>query len=253
TFHKNTDMKKTDRPESKQTLSTIGLKSFLLVALLFALGFLLVNQSPLIVHRSSITQGLKVEFNNNNKIEDKIAARGPVEKNIDSKPSEIEVVEEKEAQPEVNPRLSIEKNRKNSPIPPVNKEDDITVPAIEDLLADGDIPANANARLGQSRGQESIEEAADSNARSETSSIKAIEYHLIVGSFKSLNTANKAVSTWKNQGYKAIVLFSPAGSSLTHRVSVFKSTNRGEVEKFANRLKAKGKKSTWIYEDRYQN
>jgi len=257
-LNKNTDMKKIDRPESKQSLSTIGLKSSLLVALLFALGFILLNQSPIIVHRSSLSQGLKVRFNAPVSIEDRLAARKPVELDkpsieVETEPSfeEEEIPDNQEDKPlEESPR-SVGFATENTPKPVE------TVPAIEELLADAGSEQDKEQALGNSRGQDDdIDGSATARLRgsqTRSSETNDLEFHLIVGSFKSLNSANEAVSKWKTQGYSAIVLFPPAGSSLTHRVSVYKSIDRSEVERFANRLKNKGNKSTWIYEDKKQN
>lgn len=257
-FDKNTDMKKSNRPESKQSLSTIGLKSSIIVALLFALGFILLNQSPLIIHRSSLTQGLKVRFNAPASIEDRLAARKPIESKNEGEEIVVESLEEEAAPKELKETLK-KGTKTNTTSRGLNKEDSTPreeelVPAIEELLADGGpLDKSADQQLGSSRGQDSNPTARLKQSEEISSSGSDIEYHLIVGSFKSLNTANKAVSKWKNQGYDAIVLFPPAGSSLTHRVSVYKNVNRTSVEGFANRLKDKGNKSTWIYEDKKQN
>lgn len=257
TYRKNTDMKKPDRPESKKILSLTGLKSILLVALLTALCAFIISESPITVHRSSLSQGVKVRFNAPESVEDRLAARRPAEKRSDTEEelliTEAEQISAQEVEDagstQTEPATSTSREipeKKSSP------QEEEVVPAIEDLLAEG--PATDNPSLGRSRGQDDI--PADANARLSRSAdeeTEATQYHLIVGSFKSLNSANKAVSKWKTQGYDAIVLFPAAGSSLTHRVSVYKSFTRSDVESFANKLKAKGKKSTWIFEDKKQN
>jgi len=258
TIRKNTDMKKPDRPESKKILSLTGLKSILLVALLTALCVFILRESPITVHRSSLSQGVKVRFNAPESVEDRLAARRPAEKRTDSDTEELLIAEaDQNSAPEVETSGSDQvepQSPKSREIPEkkLSPQEEEVVPAIEDLLAEG--PATENPSLGRSRGQDDI--PADANARlsrSAESDTEATQYHLIVGSFKSLNSANKAVSKWKSQGYDAIVLFPAAGSSLTHRVSVYKSFTRADVESFANKLKAKGKKSTWIFEDKKQN
>jgi len=255
-FDKNTDMKKSNRPESKQSLSTIGLKSSIIVALLFALGFILLNQSPLIIHRSSLTQGLKVRFNAPSSIEDRLAARKPIESKNDQE--EIaEPLEEEKAPEELKEALKRgtkpAANSRGITNTESSSQQEEIVPAIEELLADGGPVEKTTDQLGTSRGQEVNPTARLRKNEEGFANDSDIEYHLIVGSFKSLSIANKAVSKWKTQGYDAIVLFPPAGSSLTHRVSVYKSISRTSVEGFATRLKDKGNKSTWIYEEKKQN
>lgn len=256
TYRKNTDMKKPDRPESKKILSLTGLKSILLIALLTALCAFIISESPITVHRSSLSQGVKVRFNAPESVEDRLAARRPEEKRTDTE--ELLIAEsDQDSAPEVDGAGSaqsepISTQTREIPEKKPNPQEEENVPAIEDLLAEG--PANENPSLGRSRGQDDI--PADANARlsrSAEAEDASIQYHLIVGSFKSVNSANKAVSKWRAQGYDAIVLFPAAGSSLTHRVSVYKSFTRSDVESFANKLKAKGKKSTWIFEDKKQN
>lgn len=256
TYRKNTDMKKPDRPESKKILSLTGLKSILLVALLTALCAFIISESPITVHRSSLSQGVKVRFNAPESVEDRLAARRPAEKRSDTEEILIADAEQNSA-PEVDGASSTKSEAttpqsRQIPERKASPQEEEVVPAIEDLLAEG--PATENPSLGRSRGQDDI--PADATARlsrSPEADGEATQYHLIVGSFKSLNSANKAVSKWKAQGYDAIVLFPAAGSSLTHRVSVYKSYTRSDVESFANKLKAKGKKSTWIFEDKKQN
>ena len=256
TYRKNTDMKKPDRPESKKILSLTGLKSILLVALLTALCAFIISESPITVHRSSLSQGVKVRFNAPESVEDRLAARRPAEKRADTEEVLIADAEQKDA-PEVDGAGSAQSEpatTKNRQLPErkVSPKEEEVVPAIEDLLAEG--PATETPSLGRSRGQDDLPENSNARlSRGAESETEATQYHLIVGSFKSLNSANKAVSKWKAQGYDAIVLFPAAGSSLTHRVSVYKSFTRSDVESFANKLKAKGKKSTWIFEDKKQN
>jgi cell division septation protein DedD len=74
-------------------------------------------------------------------------------------------------------------------------------------------------------------------------------YHLIAGSFASLDAARKFQAQMTAEGYTAIIVASAPGTQASYRVSIFRSAERKTAEAFAEKQKVLGKNSGWIYEE----
>ena len=240
-------------------LTAIGWKSTLLIALLVALGVLIVNQSPFIKHRSSLTQGLKVRLNEPAPFAEKYGL-DEFKENSESQPLDKESstadLSHSRLDPDPAPESSVTNNKENT-VPPVTN---IIEPEIksdgganQELLAEGNkkegiIPESSHLRtrsLGTTRGQN--EDGGANNYRLERT---ISNYHLVLGSFQDPKLAKQFAEQLKSEGYNPVILFPPSGSSLTHKVSIFRSTERKDVETYAAKLKKMGKKSGWIFEER---
>ncbi|MEO0473720.1 MAG: SPOR domain-containing protein [Bacteroidota bacterium] len=74
------------------------------------------------------------------------------------------------------------------------------------------------------------------------------KYHLIAGSFYRLDQAEQFVRQMQSEGFTPTIL---KGDSLRdrHRVSIFRSDSRKDVESYATKLRRLGREPGWIYED----
>ena len=247
--------------ESSKNLTAIGWKSTLLIALLVALGVLVVNQSPFIKHRSSLTQGLKVRLNEPAPFAERFG--------LDEIESSVSLENASPIAEPANTEAGVSSGTEESFPPDVDNimpptaSNDETIAGTDNnsspesgLLATGDNPNSIDSEtshlrtrgLGSSRGQEDIEGGLDGSTHRLGRTVS--NYHLVLGSFQDLKLANLFAEQLKSEGYNPIILFPPAGSSLTHKVSIFRSVDRKDVEAYATKLKKMGKKSGWIFEER---
>ena len=207
---------------------TSSWRPVVLVLLLGAMGYLLFTQGPFTKSRSSLTQGLQVRF--------------------DPPPSAAAPV----APDSLGPVLS-----------------DGTAPASEMAPSDPDrtslrqapgTPGDQGAPRGaegEAGFDESIsisvldtaQQSVPAPTERGTSLRTARTFHLIGGSFSTQRAAERYAQEMRAENLSPIILFPPAGSSLTYRVSLFSHTSRQQVEAFAERLKRQGKKAGWIYEE----
>ncbi len=217
-------------------------RSFLLVVLLFALGTLILNQSPLVKPRSSLAEGLYVRPAN--------AMVAPEEETFAATSSPA---------PEAEPLAEASPSPTPQPAEPAPATVAGEEPALPELLAEG-----ANMRtLGRTRGMpEDVsrggDEPAERIAVSDTPAPEAsnarvlpatVNYHLIAGSFSSQRAAQRFSGQMKTAGFDPIILFPAQGSSQAHRVSIFRNRDRSRVEAYAEQLKAQGRPSGWVYEE----
>ncbi|MEL6676058.1 MAG: SPOR domain-containing protein [Bacteroidota bacterium] len=236
-----------------QPRSAVGWKSFLLVTLLIALGFLIINNGPFVKQRSSLVQGLKVRFNEPETFAEKYAPSLEKAAQVENETSPVADNATETTTEVTSPSTS---SRPSEPTPsPVASLDDLqdgSAPqsgsAPQDLIAEGATARRADPQtrtrgLGNTRGQD--------DAAGTTQRKAGVTYHLIVGSFKYAAGASEYVAQLKGEGYNNPVILSPeSGSSMTHKVSVFESHSREEVEAYANKLKQLGKKTGWVYVQR---
>lgn len=71
-------------------------------------------------------------------------------------------------------------------------------------------------------------------------------FHIVGGSFSTLDKANEYVAEAQAEGLSPVILFPATGSSASYRVSIFSSRDRVSAAGFAARQKAQGKKSGWL-------
>lgn len=89
--------------------------------------------------------------------------------------------------------------------------------------------------------------ATSSTARMPSASGKT--YHLIGGSFKNFDQASEYANDMKAKGYDPLIMFPELGKFDTFRVSVYRSTNRSEVNSYNQSMKSKGDKGGWVFEN----
>lgn len=71
-------------------------------------------------------------------------------------------------------------------------------------------------------------------------------FHIVGGSFSTLDKANEYVAEAQAEGLSPVILFPATGSSASYRVSIFSSNERAIATAFAARQKAQGKKTGWL-------
>lgn len=261
-----TYMKNDRQPEKESFFGSVGWKTFLLIALIFTMGFLIVNQGPFIKHRSSLDNGILA-------IKPLEPPRiFPGEFFTENQPeilgdTDQQNAEANEGETDLPASTSVEPVIVDEPLASNTTPDDETESIPEDQL----FSDNSNARLaqegtsrGMTRGAESTDsynqvkhlsvldtstENENSNGitRSNTSSVT---YHLIAGSFSTLTSAKKFMAELDKNDTEAIILFPPEGSSQTYRISIYRNSQKKRVEEFAAKLEKLGKKSGWIYEEK---
>ncbi|MDX2286341.1 MAG: SPOR domain-containing protein [Bacteroidia bacterium] len=127
-------------------------------------------------------------------------------------------------------------------------------PAAVPAAAGGDLPAGANQRTraaAPSAGNTSAGPAGSISVLDTAAAYRSGQrfYHLIAGSFTSLEAARKFQTQMTAEGYTAIIVASAPGVQASYRVSIFRSSDRKTAEAFAEKQKVLGKNSGWIYEE----
>jgi len=75
-------------------------------------------------------------------------------------------------------------------------------------------------------------------------------YHLIISSFSSQASAREKVTELQNLGYNPVVIQSRKNGETLYRISIFRSSDRKEVETFSARLRARNAPAGWILDRR---
>ncbi|MDX1908622.1 MAG: SPOR domain-containing protein [Bacteroidia bacterium] len=81
-----------------------------------------------------------------------------------------------------------------------------------------------------------------------TSRGKTTTYHLVVASFAEASGAMTGVANLRNQGFTPYVIY-PDATNGNFRVSVYKATDKKEIQTYANMLKKRGKTPGIIVEE----
>lgn len=274
-----TYMKNDYSAEKTMNFSSVGWKTFLLIALIFTLGFLVLNQGPFVKHRSSIGNGalairpLEPPRSSSNR-------SFLTESGEDSLAEAFEEDAMAEAETEVldgGSPASKEMQSQPATDQPLASQKENDAPATDDSKLFSD---NTNARLseetlGSPRGQDLgntrgvsadgygnvsnlsvLDTAKKQQTREQPSATTARllpavkNYHLIAGSFGTLSAAQKFVNQMKAEGADAIILFPVKGSAETYRVSIYRNSVRSKVEEYGTKQERLGLKSGWIFEER---
>ncbi len=272
-------MTKTEKTRKKTLAGSIGWKPVLVVALFIALGVILIQNGPFITGPEEFSEETTVSENrpqSNTGIaagatdtsemplaEAESIPDEPVPGTIRTEDDSIEGEGEAEA-----PELIAEGTRPG--LAPANLPQ-AEQPSTE---AEGSAPT-AREVEGGTRGQEASSRttdisvldtakkvvkntrktavatkpqvAAETARKKATTETKIEAYHLIAGSFSSSRTAAAFVREMEAAGNQAIILFPPAGSAQSYRVSIFSARNRQQVDAYNSMLKSSGKKTGWIY------
>ncbi|MEZ4775572.1 MAG: SPOR domain-containing protein [Bacteroidia bacterium] len=275
-----TYMKNDYSAEKTMNFSTVGWKTFLLIALIFTLGFLVINQGPFIKHRSSIGNGAlairpleppRSSFHRNLLSEngdDSLALTFPDGTLADAETEVLDGGSPASTQTESQPAID----------QPLASQQEKELPAIDDSRLFSD---NTNARLSQEalgspRGQDlgNTRGTSTSDGYGNVSNLSVLDtakkqqtreqpepsaarllpevknYHLIAGSFGTLSAAQKFVNQMKGEGADAIILFPVKGTTQTYRVSIYRNSIRAKVEEYGAKQERLGLKSGWIFEER---
>lgn len=75
-------------------------------------------------------------------------------------------------------------------------------------------------------------------------------FHLIAGSFNNAGRAQEFVNQMKQEGYDAFILFPEEGSGEPHRVSIYRNDDRQKVSAYAEKLKEMGRQAGWVFAER---
>lgn len=270
-------MTKTEQTKKKTLAGSIGWKPVLVVALFIALGAILIQNGPFITGPEKFSEdanatestppsntGVAAGATDTSEMplaESEVIPTEPVPGTIRAEDDFTEGGEE-------SPELIAEGTRPG--LAPANLPE-----AEQPATEEGESDPNARQVEGTTRGQETSSRTTDISvldtakkvvkntrktaavanpqATPETARKKAptetkIEaYHLIVGSFSSSRTAAAFVKEMEAAGNQAIILFPPAGSAQSYRVSIFSARNRQQVDAYNSMLKSSGKKTGWIY------
>ena len=154
---------------------------------------------------------------------------------------------------------------------PIAAADPIETPSQETPSAVPASPANvrsvppANGNMGVPRGGQTQEitdismldtlpadpTTTDAISRKSTptppASKRAYTFHVISGSFSSLQSAQRSVSEWKRKGFPLSQVVSPKGASTNYRVSVYNAATKPQADAFAARMKRQGKGEPWVF------
>jgi hypothetical protein len=252
-----TFMNNQNNPERSVNLSSVGWKTFLLIALIFTLGFFVVDQGPFVIHRSSLNEDM-LQVRNiipprhndllamNERDETKDGGNTNQIGSEESEPieEEIEIPEEEAINPENTPIPdTVDDPRdqvRNAETPiqeqPVNSEI-ARLPKPVEKPINLSILDTANKKQMATRGGEELMPEAPTN------------YHLIAASFKTIGSAQEYLEEMNENNLDAIILMPPQGSSQTYRISIYRNRDRLKVQNFKDKLEKLGRKSGWIYKE----
>ncbi|MDX2245898.1 MAG: SPOR domain-containing protein [Bacteroidia bacterium] len=267
-----TYMKNDYSAEKTLNFSSVGWKTFLLIALIFTLGFLVLNQGPFIKHRSSLDNGILAI----RPLDPPRSFRGDflTENPEDSISLALEesVLADAETDGLDGAARSSEGDQTLSPNPSSENTESTDTKLFSDntnaRLSQEELGTPRGQDLGNTRGVSSregfgqvsnlsvLDTAKEKpNTRSTSSNTARLlspvkNYHLITGSFGTLSAAQKFVNQLKQDGTDAIILFPAEGSGQTYRVSIYRNSDRSRVEEQGAKLEKLGQKPGWIFEER---
>ena len=268
-------MTKTENAKKKTLAGSIGWKPILVVLLFVGLGALLITNGPFITRNSKLASQREAADSG------AMSATPVPENRADSATGALPeaMVQADPVQPEkgtetaplASPESSANPAAENPPQAGATEEKPLpglladALPATEERDATGltrglaaaaptDISVldtiKRNARITRSEPQPAVQPQAPqpSAERKAPESVAETEaYHLIVGSFSSSQAAVELVQKIEAEGMRATILFPPAGSAQSYRVSVFSSRDKDQVAAYNQMLRSLGKQTGWVY------
>lgn len=274
-------MTKTEHTKKKTLAGSIGWKPVLVVALFIALGAILIQNGPFITGPEKFaeevptegspasTSGVSATTADTNEIPLAEAGNSGTESiPAESVPGTIRTEDDSIEGEEDAPELIAEGTRPG--IAPANNPEaeqpgtgeagvDPTAREVEGATRGQEVPTRTTdisvldtakkvVKNTQKTAKVAKQQVTPETARKKATTETKIEtYHLIAGSFSSSRTAATFVKEMEAAGNQAIILFPPAGSAQSYRVSIFSARNRKQVDDYNKMLKSRGKKTGWIY------
>ncbi|MDX1908621.1 MAG: SPOR domain-containing protein [Bacteroidia bacterium] len=192
-------------------------RSALLASLLLTLAYVFVMFGPLRMQRSKISGGVVLRLDPPSEADDQMAIRPP--------------------RPQMQPSLT--PVDAGTPEPLADAGTQTTRGLDGDAASQQTLPPGSDLRtLGAGDQGGTRGETADPQAR----------FHLIAGSFSTLESARKFQQEMTTEGFAATIIAPETAGAPSYRVSIFNSADRKAVEAYANKLSKMGKKSGWVYE-----
>ncbi|MCB0836446.1 MAG: hypothetical protein KDD99_07235 [Bacteroidetes bacterium] len=258
-----TYMNNPNNPEKSLNFSSVGWKTFLLVALIFTLGFLIVDQGPFVIHRSSLGKDmLQVRNVEPTRVNGDFMAinRTPVEENAVNKSEEPEDSELLDGNQRQTEDRSL--NAGDTPEPVIVDDPRVARKAkSEESFDESQMATRGGSGSETQRLANPVDKPVnlsvldtandDQNTSNQTARLmpQTINYHLIAASFNTLQSAQNYIDNLSEGSLDAIILLPPEGSSQTYRISIYRSKDKNKVESFKTKLEKLGRKSGWIYKE----
>lgn|GEM_PF-2585845 len=135
-----------------------------------------------------------------------------------------------------------------NPTPNTDKEESVLIPSNRNPRPNTRIVPPVTRREGSDI---AVLDTGTVKSRTAEELLGEVQYfHLIMGSFQTLEAANELVDKLRAKGEDPIILFPNVGSSLSYRVSVFRNKTKKRVIDYNAMRKKQGKKTGWVFAQR---